>query len=169
MATAWQRRRFYAAAGFFALWTGWLAYEAATTSKVVVVSRPQCFQAPHQIEAEVPDRTADTQKVTLIKVYWGEKLLLRGPEAGGAPVTVQVSGLDHARGWQGPGTYLLALRPEVTEEIRGGERFAVVPTPVSPGFLPRRDAPEAQPAIYPATASTRTQVEVIARQRQAGP
>src|SRR5262245_43616305 len=145
---------FIAAGVVFGLWTAWLAYEAATTTNVIIVSRQQLLMAPVGVEADVQAGIGE-REVTIKHIYRWVK-----PPAWdkGAPRKVTVSDLGGARGWRGPGTYILALEagPDPQKQT-----YRVVPIPISPGFRPQPDSELAKPPIYPATDSTRYQIHAI--------
>lgn len=153
-----QRLLLFAAGAVFALWTAWLAFEAATTTNVIIVSRPQLLIAPIVIEGEVRARGADECDVTVKHIYRGKEQLDKGDGNKPGLRTITVAGLDKARGWRGPNDYLLALQPD--QDVKR-ERFAPVPIPISPGFRPPPGSDLSAPAIYPATESTRYQVRAI--------
>jgi hypothetical protein len=147
-----KRRRWLliAAGGIFALWTSWLAYEAATTTTVIIVSRPQILFAPIVVEAEIRELKGAQAEAIIRQVYRGG-----GKEI--QPGKALVVDLHSARGWQKPGVYILALDRENNAQAS----LFVVPIPISPGFRPPQDSELAAPPIYPATESTRYQVRAI--------
>src|SRR5262249_43745470 len=100
-----QRWLLIAAGGVFALWTSWLAYEAATTTSVIIVSRPQILLAPIVVEAEIRDLKGAQAEAIVGQVY-------RGGDKEIQPGKTLVVDLHSARGWQKPGVYILALDRE---------------------------------------------------------
>jgi hypothetical protein len=146
---------FIAAGVVFGLWTAWLAYEAATTTNVIIVSRPQLLMAPIVVEAEVPVGPAGEREVIVKHIYRWEKPPTWDKVA---PRKVLVSDLGGARGWRGPGAYILALQGGPDEQT---QPYRLVPVPISPGFRPQPDSELAKPPMYPATDSTRYQVRAI--------
>ena len=128
----------------FVGWIGWLAYLAFTTTKPIVLSRPQFLVSDLDVIAEVDGLD---QPVTVKEISW--------PETDAAKqlidTQIKVENLrdcqDH--GWNGPGLYILPL---VTE----GMTYRIAAIPPSPG-LPRGD----KPRIYRATAETRGQLQQI--------
>jgi len=145
-----QRWLLIAAGGLFALWTSWLAYEAATTTNVVIVSRPQILMAPIVVEAEIRALPGAQTEAIVGQVYRGGNQEIQP----GKTLPVDLHG---ARGWQKPGLYILALDRDGDAH---GSLF-VVPIPISPGFRPTPDSELSAPPIYPATESTRYQVRAI--------
>jgi hypothetical protein len=145
---------FIAAGVVFGLWTAWLAYEAATTTNVIIVSRPQLLMASIVVEADVPAGIGEREVIVKHIYRW------ENPPAWdkGAPRKVIVSDLGGARGWRGPGAYVLALEAGSDPQK---QTYRLVPVPSSPGFRPQPDSELAKPPIYPATDSTRYQVRAI--------
>ncbi len=158
------RLKLVLAAGLFALWTGWLLYQALTTSDAEVVSRPQLRAAPVIVEAEVSREPGDRWKVLVSRVYKGREVLGIPPDQEDVRKEIVVENLSNTCGWKTPGAYILALQQD--KEAGGKETYEVIAIPRSAGFPPpARDAKDRKrieelmrPPIYPATESTRAQV-----------
>jgi hypothetical protein len=148
------RVRLILAVGLAALWTGWLAYEAWTAGRPVVVSHPQLLLAPVVVEAEVGPGEGPSREVKVVAVYRGQSLLgVPGDTHETNGPVVRVTNLGEAAGLAGPGRYILALY----QEGDGAKAtYEVVPIPASPGFPALAHGPRA--VVYPVTASTRLQV-----------
>lgn len=149
--------RLFVAITLYVLWTAFIAYLALGGKEAVVVSRPQMLAAPLVVEADVSESAGDVRPVRIVRVYRGQQMLSGLARPNEERLSVRVSGFEQARGWQGPGTYILALQ-------RGHEdSFALVPLPMSPGFPPPGRADQMRPLIYPATPSVRRQTEEAVR------
>jgi hypothetical protein len=133
--------------GLFVAWLGWLLFLVLTTSRPIVLSRPQFLVSSHDIIAELTDADGKPSEVVLVQeVHWpkgeaGQKLL-------GDKLTV--ANLPETEGFVGVGVYILPL----TKDSKG--QFVVAPLPPSPGF----DA-VGRPRIYPLTDEARKQLEQI--------
>ena len=117
------RLRLIIAALLFGGWIGWLAYLAATTTKPIVLSRPQFLFSTLDVVAQVDEQDHQpVDKVTVKVVHWPPQAeaVLKGK-------TITVTNLDQCDGWEGPGEYILPLEKQ-------GDHFAVVKVPDSPGF-----------------------------------
>ncbi len=138
-----------AATGFLA-WIGWLAYLAATTTRPVVLSRPQFLQADYWVIANLSgDEEHPDARAKVVEVFWSRKKPRNKREH------INVSNLPEMRkrnGWQGPGQYILPL-----EKIKGTSagRFQIVPIPPSPGYQP----PSSEVRLYLDDKETRGQLE----------
>lgn len=144
----------FVAVVLFVGWTAFVAYLMLTTVNPIVVSRPQVYIAPIVVEAQVPDGQELARKVTVTRVYRGQRQL-GIPETEEQPqnLVIEVNNLGEARGWRGAGEYILALQPYE-------RKFDLVPIPHSPGFPPSsRHLQRALPAIYPVTPSTQAQTQ----------
>jgi hypothetical protein len=156
------RVRLAVAAVLFACWIGWLTYLAATTTRPIVLSRPQFLETRlcvlAELSADKQDPNLPAEKAKILQVFWpaGKKDLqettisltnlkvLEDRETGKekwAPVA----------GWKGPGEYLLALTPE-------GPGYQVTPIPRSPGYG------EAPGRIYPATPQTTRELQDLLKE-----
>jgi hypothetical protein len=150
------RARLAVAALFFVGWVGYLIYLAATTTRPVVLSRPQFLAADLYVIAgleRATGKTAAPAETALVReVAWPAGAGLKKDE----PIVVRnlpLCGRDF--GWVGPGDYILALT-KVTS--KGGVHYHVTPVPRSPGFYPPGPDPETGlfPArIYPAEKGRR--------------
>jgi hypothetical protein len=108
------RIRLILAAVAFVAWLSWLGYAALTKSRAPIVSHAQSAAADGAVVAEVKE-LAPTAFVE--EKLWGDV-----PTAG----RVEVMNLAEAKGFAGPGKYLLYL-------TRRGDRWAVVGPQRSPG------------------------------------
>lgn len=131
--------RLVLAAAAFLGWLGWLGYAALTKSRDPIVSRAQAAAATCAIVAEV---TALDKPVQALELLWGET------PVGDGPVN-----LADAKGFTGPGKYLLYLAPRI-----GG--WGVVGQQRSPGNDLSGFGP---PLIYPWTDDVRKQAEALKR------
>lgn len=135
----------------FAAWIGWLAYLAATTTRPIVLSRPQFLIAQIDVVAELQaaDDGGPATRVAIKEVLF--------PVDGAPPIKpgadIDIANLAHLsahEGWQEPGEYILPLVRE------GGDRkFRLAPIPRSPGFG------GGAPRIYRVTPATRAQYRQI--------
>jgi hypothetical protein len=143
------RLRLILATVLFAGWIGWLAYLAATTTKPIVLSRPQFLFSAVDVIAPVDEQDhRPVDKVTIQEVHWpphGEEVL-QGK-------TITVTNLAQCDGWEGPGQYILPLE-------KNGENYQVVPVPDSPGY-PYPKIPPRRFRIYRLTSDTRSQLKSI--------
>lgn len=121
--------------GLFAAWVAWLGWQSLRFGKFPVVSRAQLAAADLAVVAEI--RSADgglpNPAVLIKKVEW--------PAGADAPVgkEITVQDLQGAKGFDGPGEYLLLLN-------RRGSEFALTHLPRSPLMHPSNPR-----LIYPAT------------------
>ena len=120
-------------AALFLGWMAWLGYTALTKSKAPTVSRAQAAVATLVVIGEVAAGPAPTVAV---------KEVLAGAQPAGTEL--RVSNLSDARGFEGPGPYLLLL-----EQDRAGAYRVVVP-PRSPGS----DGADTGAIVYPWTDKT---------------
>src|SRR5262245_2068482 len=130
----------------FAAWIGYLAHLAATTTRPIVLSRPQFLVAQLDVVADIKanDDGGPEPRVVVRSVLY--------PVDGPAPVppgvqfdVTNLAHLSHHEGWQGPGEYILPL----VKDAEGKYRLA--PIPRSPGF------PGDAPRIYRITPETLAQ------------
>src|SRR5262245_1750020 len=141
------RIRLVVTAVLFLGWIGWLAYLAATTTRPVVLSRPQFLVSTLDVIAQVEgDHPALT--VTVVEVHWPP-----GQEDWKGKV-ITVINLPACEGWHGPDTYILPL-------VKDGERFQVASLPTTPGYGSSAGALPPRERIYPLTAETRRQLDSI--------
>lgn len=130
MAPRW---RLAAAAVAFLAWLGYLGYAALTKSRDPIVSHAQAAAAKVAVVADVPA----AGDVTVTETLWGAI----------PPGAVTVPNLTEARGFTGPGRYLLLLT-----QSHGG--WLVVGQQRSPGSDLAGVGP---PLVYPWTADIRAQ------------
>jgi hypothetical protein len=150
----WKRIGLAAALLLYAGWTGWLIYQSATSTSTIVVSRPQIFMAPIVVEASVPEGSNE-REVQVTHVYRGQEMLgIPANQSEPKNLKVTVTNFGEARGWRGPGKYILPLQKADVV----GDKLELVPLPPSPGFPPLKHPERVNPAIYPVTESTREQV-----------
>jgi hypothetical protein len=124
-------------------WLGFLGFAAATKSRAPTVSRAQAAAATTAVVAELganPDGAPTTQATVV------ERLTKDAPEG-----AVEVVNLPDARGFAGPGRYLLLLTME-----RG--KYVVVGQQRSPG---NDVSGVGKPMIYPWTDDVRKQAEKL--------
>jgi hypothetical protein len=142
------RFRLAIAAVLFLGWLGWLAYLAFTTTRPVVLSRPQLLVSTLDVIAQVSSRdSAPDPDVVVEEVHWPPS---RQAELVGHALTV--TNLAACQGWTGPGIYILPL-------VSDGAAYQVAGIPPSPGFIPARA--DDRPRIYPKTPETVAQLEEI--------
>jgi hypothetical protein len=137
------RLRLVLAGAAFLAWMGYLGYAAVTKSRAPIVSRIQASAASAAVVAEVSaagDRPSPAAVVA--ERLWGE-----GPTG-----TVEVVNLAEARGFAGPGKYLLYLVP-------AHEGWALVGAQHSPGDGHRAESQP--PLIYPWGEDVREQAEKL--------
>lgn len=134
----------------FAAWIGWLAYLAATTTRPIVLSRPQFLITQIDVVAEL-HAADDGGSVTRIAVK--EVLFpVDGPVSIKPGAEIDIANLAHLTehdGWQGPGEYILPLVKEGDHKVR------LAPIPRTPGFG------GGAPRIYRITPETRAQYRQI--------
>jgi hypothetical protein len=133
----------------FAGWIGWLVALAASTTRIVVLSRPQFLVSNFDVVAEV-ERLKDTApQVTLHEILWPPSEIPKDPK-------ISVTNLPECEGWTVPGLYLLPL-------MKSNHAYRVVPTPRSPGFV------SGAPRIYPFTPQISKQYKQIRKPGSTGP
>jgi hypothetical protein len=138
--------RLLLAVSLFVIWTAWLIYLTITTSRPIVLSRPQFLVSQLDVIALLEKPAGNSTQITVKEVCWpqSEKKLVGK--------TITVEGLARCQGFDSPGDYILPL-------TREGAAYRVTPLPRSPGFL----GSMARPRIYPVTRQTRWQLTQIAR------
>ena len=145
------RLRLIVAALLFTGWIGWLAYLAATTTKPIILSRPQFLFSSLDVIAQVDAQDhGPVEKVLVKEVHWP-------PGTGGAfkGKTITVTNLADCDGWDGPGEYILPLE-------KNGDDLQVTKVPDSPGFPNPGVRPNpARYRIYQRTPDTMRQLESI--------
>lgn len=156
-------------ATLFGLWMAYLGYLVLTRPltpqgrRALVLSRPQIYSSDLDVVVQLDKEPSDETEVTVtdllyasagIDVKKGDKIRVSGldkchPVQGGRPTP--------SPDWEGPGAYLLPLRPLREGPAKAADRFEVAAVPPSPGFhegyLLR---------IYPATAEALAQYRLIA-------
>jgi hypothetical protein len=148
-------RLFLLFAGLFVVWIGWLAYLAITSTRPIVLSRPQFLVSKLDIIAEVhADNSKPDPKVDVREVHWPPKGM---EQLVGRKITV--GNLAQCDGWTGPGLYILPLATE-TPEPKNGSEYEVAKIPPSPGFSPAKSPPR----IYPKTPETLRQLNEIQKE-----
>lgn len=147
-----RRDRFLLAATsvMFAAWLGWLGYLAFTTTRPIVLARPQFLAAQLDVIARIEDKDGRPgADVFVEEVAWARDAGQRPPEK----LTVTVPNLADVKaqdGWTGPGLYILPL-------VKNGSGYSLAPFGASPGF----SSATAAPRIYPVTPQTRAQLREI--------
>ncbi len=137
-------------AAMFVAWIGYLAFLAATTTRPVVLRRPQFLESNLDVIAELTARdSAPDDRVRVLHIHW--------PPHGRENLTgkeIRVDNLDECKdhGWVGPGKYILPL-------VEEGKSYRVASVPRSPGFNPFSRS--GGPWIYPLTAQTEHQLEHV--------
>jgi hypothetical protein len=143
------RARLAVAALLFLGWVGYLAYLAATTTRPVVLSRPQFLAAQLYViaglERKVGVDNVPAETATVCEVVWADG---EAPKKGERIVIRNLPGkAEH--GWNGTGDYILAL----TRGSAAGGDYQVTPIPRSPNF-------DQHPGrIYPATTTARRELQ----------
>jgi len=142
-----KRMRLFVALSLFIAWMGYLGYAALTKSHSPIVSHAQAAAAEVAVVADVE---ADQDGKPAMKVKVVETLLTGGPQAG---TSLFVVNLPDARGFEGPGQYLLLLIPDLPQ-------YYVVGQIRSPG---NDLANVGKPAIYRWNDDVRKQYEKLHR------
>jgi hypothetical protein len=146
------RLRLVLTAALFCAWIGWLAFLALTTTRPVVLSRPQFLASQLDVVATLtasegrPDPNVKVQKIGWPVDEATQKL------AGQTIKVVNLPELTNEHGWEGPDSYILPL-------VKEGDEYRVAPIAVSPGLSERK----ARPRIYRATPETLEQLKEIRR------
>jgi hypothetical protein len=147
------RLRLGVAAVALAAWIGFLGYLAFTTTRPVVLSRPQFLAADAYVlaELEATGGGEPSDRVRVREVYWSK---VGAAPQGDAPVVtvVNLPRVEANQGWTGSGTYVLAL----SRDPRSKENsYLVTPIPRSPMYG-KGDTP-----IYPESPRVLRQVEIL--------
>ncbi len=133
----------------FGSWISWLAYLAATTTRPIVLSRPQFLVSTLDVIARVEaDGPRPHPLVHVTDVHWPTD------QADLKLKSISVRNLPQCAGWQSPGEYILPL-------VKSGDAFEVARVPPSPGYVPSGNSPALR--IYPRTAETVRQLEGIGK------
>ncbi len=139
------------AAALWLVWILWLGYAAVTKERGPILSRLQVAAATHAVVADID---ADEQGRPRSQFQVRQWL---SPPPSPQPDRIEVPELLRARGWTGPGPYLLLLEgPAPTSpESPQPPVFHLV----GPQRVPGLDRAGPEPTIYPWTDSIRRQWE----------
>lgn len=139
--------RLILAAAAFVGWIGWLAFLAITTTRPIVLSRPQFMFSQVDVIADIQSKADQADpEINIAEVVWVRSDTEKPPSQ-----KIEVANLERITrddGWDGPGTYIIPL---ITE----GSTYRVAPIPASPGYG------GGKPRIYRLTPSARTQLMQI--------
>ena len=148
-------RRLVLFAGLFVIWIGWLAYLAITSTRPIVLSRPQFLVSKLDIIAEVHGHNGKPDPdVTVREVHWPAK---GHDQLVGKKITIV--NLRQCEGWKDSGLYILPLAKEMPGG-KNGDEYEVANIPPSPGFPPQKS----NPRIYPTTPETLRQLNEIRKE-----
>lgn len=147
------RLRLGVAAAAFAAWVGYLGYLALTTTRPVVLSRPQFLAAEAYVLAELQatDKGEPSAHVLVKQVFWSKD----GAGPKGDVTVSNLPGSPTIQGWSGPGEYVLALSRDPKSKDND---YLVTPIPRSPTYY-HTAAP-----IYPDSPRVRQQVEALQKE-----
>jgi hypothetical protein len=157
------RVRLAVCALLFLGWIGWLVYLSLTTTRPVVLSRPQFLAADLYVIADLTaapdDAGAPAERIGVSEVVWPSVV---SADYNGKPLEVKNLPLSGpARGWTGPGTYILPL----TRMARGKEvAYLVTPIPRSPGYYGAAPDPKTPGRIYRATGTARRELDDLTKE-----
>src|SRR5437868_14387896 len=98
------RMRLIGAVGLFVAWMGWLGYLALTARHPLVLSRPQFLVSSLDVIAQIKDK--DDTQIVVREVHWPNTADLKKELVG---KKISIVNLQDAKGWNGPGEYILAL------------------------------------------------------------
>ncbi len=144
------RVRLAVCALLFIAWIGWLVYLSATTTRPVVLSRPQFLAADLYVVAELragpKGDGAPAAEGTIREVVWSKS----GEDLAGRKVTITNLPQTAKQGWTGPGEYILALSKV---PLPAGTVYEVTEIPRSPGYASHKTP------IYPANATARRELK----------
>jgi hypothetical protein len=144
------RVRLAVCALLFLGWIGWLVYLSATTTRPVVLSRPQFLASSLYVVAELhadpKGDNAPAAEATIRDIVWPPS----GEERPGKKVIIANLPKSGEQGWTGPGEYILPLT-KVAQS--GNDIYRVAFIPRSPGYLGGAGR------IYPATATARRELK----------
>jgi hypothetical protein len=150
-----KRARLYVSAGLFLAWLTWLFYLVLTTTRPIVLSRPQFLASTLDVIAHVdvvggkPD-----SHVRIEEVHWPP-----GRQIGSA-ITVTNLAQSVARTNDGAwhtGSYILPL-------IEDHGTYRVAEIPASPGYNP--DFTDSRPRVYEANPQTLRQLKEVRKPAQ---
>jgi hypothetical protein len=145
--------RLVVAAALFLGWISWLSYSALVKNRGPVVSRAQAAVATQPVAAEVS--SSDGKPNPHVKVI--ESFTKVSPAAG---TELYVINLPDAKGFDGPGLYVLLLNPDPlgrTFPVNGKDLrlYSVAGSQRSPGY----ELAGGSPMIYKLTPEIRAQVK----------
>ena len=149
--------RLVAAAALFVGWLAWLGYTALAKNRGPVVSHVQVAAASHAVVVEVK-AGADGKPAPDVKVT--ESLKPGSPAAGSE---IYILNLADAKGFEGPGEYLLLLGESQREMPFNGKNLpmhSVIGMQRSPGYEP---SPVGGPLIYRMSDGVRGQLQKLTR------
>jgi hypothetical protein len=158
--------RFALACLLFAGWLGYLIFLAFTSTRPVVLSRPQMLVSQLDVVAKIDNLDQPVVEVEQVLS------VARGVKAPAKGQSITVNNLKDCKrvarededandvplDWTGPGLYLLPLDPDK------GDSYKVVVVPSSPGFpVSHRKVtpPKPTPRLYPATEDALRQYRQI--------
>src|SRR5262245_14134788 len=151
------RVRLTVTALLFLGWVGFLVYLSATTTRPVVLSRPQFLAADAYVIAGLQRGSgkadAPAEEAVVRQVIWAHP----GDEPKGTIKVRNLPACGPRFGWAGPGDYILAL----TKNGPDGPAYRVTPIPRSPGYHPPdsdRNTGLVPARIYPANEQTRREL-----------
>lgn len=143
------RMRLIVAALLFAGWIGWIGYLALTTTRPIVLSRPQFLMSEFDVVAQLRgDAKHPEPNIVIDEVLWSTNAAAK-PASEKLDV-VNLPLLTKDDGWQGAGVYIVPLVKEDSD-------YRVPAIPLSPGFSER----QSRPRIYLRTPETIEQVRQI--------
>lgn len=151
--------RLVVAATLFVGWLVWLGYTAAAKNRGPVVSHVQAAAAAHAVVAELK---ADAEGKPALEVKVTESLVPGSPAAG---TVLYVINLADAKGFDGPGEYLLLLTADPAPRqipVNGKDlpMRSLVGMQRSPGY---ELAGTGGPLIYRMSDSVRSQFQKLSR------
>ena len=149
--------RLIVAAALFLGWLSWLGYAAVAKNRGPVVSKVQAAAASQPIAAELT-AGSDGKPEPQVKVI--ESFTEGSPASG---TELYVANLAEAKGFEGPGEYVLLLNPDVAARVfpvngKDLRLYSVVGLQRSPGY---ELAGTGSPTIYKLTNEVRAQVKKL--------
>lgn len=147
--------RLIVAAALFLGWLAWLSYTAVAKNRGPVVSHVQAASAAHVVAAELTGNEKPTPEAKVAESF---------TEAAPGPGTeIYVANLADAKGYEGPGQYLLLLTGNTTGRsipINGKDIpiYTMVGLQRSPGY---ELAGTGHPVIYRMSNEVRAQVKKL--------
>ena len=154
-----KRARLYVSAGLFLAWLTWLFYLVLTTTRPIVLSRPQFLISTLDVVGHVNVVNGKPEpRVGIEEVHW--------PTGRQISPAITVTDLDRCvvrtqGGTWHTGSYILPL-------IEDHGNYRVADIPASPGYNP--DFADSRPRVYEASPQTRRQLDEIHKpaRRRAG-